>query len=193
MEMISETNWTKGYKGSSYHFVNSIMKQAKSRKTLSKKQMEAVSNLYVKVKKILKKVKKSLDTYTNSVVYSHMKKRKKTMNFGKFVDADTFTYWVNKKTGTTHMVRADVDWSGDLKLSTTTLNLRYERDYFFRKDAVARFLKNYDFVCENPNTVFWSKVLANKQLKSELSWGLKTKGRLGITKDEFFDKIKGEA
>ena len=41
-----------------------------------------------------------------------MKKRKKTMNFGKFVDADTFTYWVNKKTGTTHMVRADVDWRG---------------------------------------------------------------------------------
>ena len=147
----------------------------------------------LKLKKILKKVKKSLDTYTNSVVYSHMKKRKKTMNFGKFVDADTFTYWVNKKTGTTHMVSADVDWSGDLKLSTTTLNLRYERDYFFRKDAVDRFLKNYEFVCENPNIVFWSKVLANKQLKSELSWGLKTKGRLGITKDEFFDKIKGEA
>ena len=134
-----------------------------------------------------------LDLYNNSVVYSHMKKRKKTMNFGKFKDADTFTYWVNKKTGTTHMVSADVDWSGDLKLSTTTLNLRYERDYFFRKDAVDRFLKNYEFVCENPNIVFWSKVLANKQLKSELSWGLKTKGRLGITKDEFFDKIKGEA
>ena len=147
----------------------------------------------LKLKKILKKVKKSLDTYTNSVVYSHMKKRKKTMNFGKFVDADTYTYWVNKKTGTTHMVSADVDWNGDLKLSTTTLNLRYERDYFFRKDAVARFLKNYDFVCENATNEFYVNVLANKQLKSELSWGLKTKGRLGITKDEFFDKIKGEA
>ena len=58
MEMISETNWTKGYKGSSYHFVNSIMKQAKSRKTLSKKQMEAVSNLYLKVKKNIEKNKK---------------------------------------------------------------------------------------------------------------------------------------
>jgi glycine betaine/choline ABC-type transport system substrate-binding protein len=122
-----------------------------------------------------------------------MKKRKKTMNFGKFKDADTFTYWVNKKTGTTHMVRADVDWSGDLKLSTTTLNLRYERDYFFRKDAVARFLKNYDFVCENATNEFYVNVLANKQLKSELSWGLKTKGRLGITRDEFFNKVKGEA
>lgn len=115
------------------------------------------------------------------------------MNFGKFVDADTYTYWVNKKTGTTHMVSADVDWNGDLKLSTTTLNLRYERDYFFRKDAVARFLKNYEFVCENATNEFYVSVLANKQLKSELSWGLKTKGRLGITKDEFFDKIKGEA
>ena len=114
------------------------------------------------------------------------------MNFGKFKDADTTTYWVNKKTGTTHMVFAGVDYNGDLKLSTTTLNLRYERDYFFRKDAVVRFLKNYEFVCENPNIIFWSKVLANKQLKSELSWGLKTKGRLGITKEEFFNKVKGE-
>ncbi len=122
-----------------------------------------------------------------------MKNKGKTMNFGKFKDADTFTYWVNKKTGTTHMVRADVDWSGDLKLSTTTLNLRYERDYFFRKDAVARFLKNYDFVCENATNEFYVNVLANKQLKSELSWGLKTKGRLGITRDEFFNKVKGEA
>ena len=57
MEMISKTNWTKGYKGNAYHFVNSIMEQAKSRKTLSKKQMEAVSNLYVKVKKNIEKNK----------------------------------------------------------------------------------------------------------------------------------------
>ena len=122
-----------------------------------------------------------------------MRKGKKTMNFGKFKDTDTTTYWVNKKTGTTHMVHADADFTGNLKLWTTTLNLRYERDYFFRKDAVVRFLKNYEFVCENPNIVFWSKVLANKQLKSDLSWGLKTKGRLGITKDEFFNKIRGDA
>ena len=111
------------------------------------------------------------------------------MNFGKFKDADTFTYWVNKKTGTTHMVSADVDWSGDLKLSTTTLNLRYERDYFFRKDAVDRFLKNYDFVCVNPTNEFFVDVLANKKLKSDFTWGLKTNGRLGITKDKFFGKV----
>ena len=91
------------------------------------------------------------------------------------------------------MVRADVDWSGNLKLSTTTLNLMYERDYFFRKDAVARFLKNYDFVCENPDNDFFVNVLANKKLKREFTWGRKTNGRLGITKDEYFNKIKGEA
>ncbi len=115
------------------------------------------------------------------------------MNFGKFKDADTTTYWVNKKTGTTHMVHADADFTGNLKLWTTTLNLRYERDYFFKKDAVDRFLKNYEFVCENPNIIFWTKVLANKNLKNEFTWGLKTKGRLGITKEEFFNKVKGEA
>ncbi len=115
------------------------------------------------------------------------------MNFGEIKVSDTTTYLVNKKTGTTHMVHVEVDYNGDLKLWTTTLNLKYERDYFFRKDAVDRFLKNYEFVCENPNVVFWSKVLANKQLKSDLSWGLKTKGRLGITKEEFFNKVKGEA
>ena len=112
------------------------------------------------------------------------------MNFGKFKDVDTTTYWVNKKTGTTHMAFAGVDYNGDLKLSTTTLNLRYERDYFFRKDAVDRFTKNYEFICEKPTNEFWTKVLANKKLKNEFAWGLKTKGRLGITKEEFFNKIK---
>ena len=54
-EMISETNWTEGYRGSSYQFMNSIIKQAKSRKTLSKKQMEAVSNMYIRIKKNIDK------------------------------------------------------------------------------------------------------------------------------------------
>ena len=53
--MISETNWTEGYRGSSYQFMNSIIKQAKSRKTLSKKQMEAVSNMYIRIKKNIDK------------------------------------------------------------------------------------------------------------------------------------------
>jgi hypothetical protein len=38
-----------------HNFLNSIIKQAKSRKTLSKKQMDAVSKLYVRVKKNINK------------------------------------------------------------------------------------------------------------------------------------------
>ena len=54
-EMISQTDWTEGYRGSSYNFINSIIDQAKSRKSLSKKQMKAVSNLYLRVKKNIDK------------------------------------------------------------------------------------------------------------------------------------------
>ena len=54
-EMISQTDWTENYRAGSYQFVNSIIKQAKSRKSLSKKQMEAVSSLYVRVKKNIDK------------------------------------------------------------------------------------------------------------------------------------------
>ena len=60
-EMISDTDWTKGYRGSAHSFINSIIEQAKSRKTLSKKQMEAVSKLYVRVKKNIDKNKKKRD------------------------------------------------------------------------------------------------------------------------------------
>ena len=54
-EMISQTDWTEGYRSNSYQFINSIISQAKSRKSLSQKQMEAVSNLYLKVKKNIDK------------------------------------------------------------------------------------------------------------------------------------------
>ena len=47
--MLTETTWTKGYRGEAHNFLNSIVEQAKSRKTLSKKQMEAVSKMYVRV------------------------------------------------------------------------------------------------------------------------------------------------
>ena len=57
-EMISDTNWTKGYRGNAHSFINSIIEQAKSRKTLSKKQMKAVNKLYLKVKKNVEKNKK---------------------------------------------------------------------------------------------------------------------------------------
>jgi len=113
------------------------------------------------------------------------------MNLKKHLKKGSYSIWVNKKSGTIHHVSVDVDYNGKPKLFNSTLNLRYERMYFFRGDAVDRFLKNYDFVCVNPTDDFWVNVLANKKLKSEYSWGLKTNGRLGITKDEFFSKVKG--
>ena len=56
-EMIAQTSWTDGYRSGSYRFINSIIDQAKARKSLSQKQMEAVSNLYLKVKKNIDKQK----------------------------------------------------------------------------------------------------------------------------------------
>ena len=53
--MISDTDWSGGYKASSVNFMESIIKQAKHRKTLSKKQMEAVSKLWVKIKNNVEK------------------------------------------------------------------------------------------------------------------------------------------
>ena len=100
--------------------------------------------------------------------------------------------WVNKKSGTTHMVWPDLDYNGDLKVHTSTLNLRWERDYFFRAKDMDRFRKNYEFVCDTADNDFFVNVLANKELKSDYTWGLKTNGRIGISKDEFFNKLMGE-
>ena len=54
-EMIAETSWTEGYRSGSYRFINSVINQAKSRKSLSKKQMEAVAALYTRIKKNINK------------------------------------------------------------------------------------------------------------------------------------------
>ena len=54
------------------------------------------------------------------------------------------------------------------------------------------FKKKYDFICDNPTNEFYVNVLANTRLKDDYSWGRKTNGRLGITKDEFFNKVKGD-
>ena len=54
-EMIAQTSWTEGYRSGSYRFINSVIDQAKARKGLSQKQMEAVSNLYLRVKKNIDK------------------------------------------------------------------------------------------------------------------------------------------
>ena len=111
-------------------------------------------------------------------------------------------YWVNKKSGTIHLVFESEAICGGKKLWSETTNLRYNRDYsFYEKksmvnhgySSIDNFLKNYEFICEKPTNEFWVNVLANKKLKDEFTWGLKTNGRLGISKDEFFNKVKGEA
>ena len=53
--MLDETTWTVGYKDETVKFFDSVIKQAKLRKNLSKKQMEAVSKIYVRVKKNIEK------------------------------------------------------------------------------------------------------------------------------------------
>ena len=53
--LISDTSWNEDYKANTHRFMNSLIKQAKARKTLSKKQMESVSSVYARVKKNLKK------------------------------------------------------------------------------------------------------------------------------------------
>ena len=53
--LISDTDWTDGYKASSVHFIKSLIEQVKSRKTLTQKQMEASSKIYARVKKNIEK------------------------------------------------------------------------------------------------------------------------------------------
>jgi len=117
-------------------------------------------------------------------------------NLGRLINQKkgTYTYWVNKKSGTIHHVGVEYsEYWKNFKLTTSTLNLPYERMYFTKgsdKNGVGRFLKNYEFICEKPDNEFYINVLSNKKLKSEFTWGVKTKGRLGITKEEFFSKLK---
>ena len=56
--ILTETTWTTGYKDETVRFLDSIIKQAKSRKSLSKKQMETVSKIYVRIKKNIEKNEK---------------------------------------------------------------------------------------------------------------------------------------
>ena len=61
-------------------------------------------------------------------VYSSMRKRGKI----KVMKSKLNGYWVNKKSGTIHSVFTDTDTFGKLKLINSTLNLRYERNYFIK-------------------------------------------------------------
>ena len=54
-EQIDNTNWSEQYRLGSINFMESIIAQAKNRKTLTKNQMEAVSKMYVRIKKNIEK------------------------------------------------------------------------------------------------------------------------------------------
>ena len=54
-EQINFTSWSNEYKTGSVNFMKSIIKQAKGRKSLSKKQMESVSKMYARIKNNINK------------------------------------------------------------------------------------------------------------------------------------------
>jgi len=54
-EQINFTSWSNEYKTGSVNFMESIIKQAKGRKSLSKKQMESVSKMYARIKNNINK------------------------------------------------------------------------------------------------------------------------------------------
>ena len=56
--LISETDWSDKYRADTHRFVNSLIDYAKARKTLSKKQMYAASDIYARVQKNIKKNEK---------------------------------------------------------------------------------------------------------------------------------------
>ena len=113
------------------------------------------------------------------------------MNLSKDLILDG--YWVNKKSGTIHLVSEDEAIGGGKKLWTQTMNLRYSRDYFFygRESMVSRgygsidnFVKNYEFICDSADVTsdFYNHVLINRTLKDNFKYGK-------ISKEEFFDRI----
>ena len=57
--LIDDTSWTEDYKVNTKRFISSLVKQAKSRKTLSKKQMDSATSVYLRTKKNVEKNKKT--------------------------------------------------------------------------------------------------------------------------------------
>ena len=53
--LIDDTSWTEDYKVNTKRFISSLIKQAKSRKTLSKKQMDSATKVYLRTKKNIEK------------------------------------------------------------------------------------------------------------------------------------------
>ena len=56
--LIDDTSWTDDYKVNTKRFISSLIKQARSRKTLSKKQMDAATKVYLRTKKNIEKNEK---------------------------------------------------------------------------------------------------------------------------------------
>tara|TARA_R100000008_G_C3471335_1_gene109134 strand:- start:21 stop:464 length:444 start_codon:yes stop_codon:yes gene_type:complete len=56
--LITNTDWKDSYKADSHRFINSLIKQAKTRKTLSRKQMDAATRVYLRAKKNTEKNEK---------------------------------------------------------------------------------------------------------------------------------------
>ena len=57
-DLIGNTSWTEDYKVNTKRFVSSLIKQARSRKTLSKKQMDSATKVYLRTKKNIEKNEK---------------------------------------------------------------------------------------------------------------------------------------
>ena len=113
------------------------------------------------------------------------------MNLSKDLILDG--YWVNKKSGTIHLVFEDEAQGGGKRLWSQTTNLSYTRDYFFydRESMVSRgyssidnFLKNYEFICDSADVPhdFYHYVLHNNILKENFKYGK-------ISKKDFFARI----
>ena len=102
-------------------------------------------------------------------------------------------YWVNKKSGTIHLVSESKAISGGKKLWSQTTNLRYNRDYFFyEKDSMVsrgygsidNFLKNYEFICDSADVPhdFYHYVLHSQALRDSFKYGR-------LSKEDFFARI----
>ena len=91
------------------------------------------------------------------------------MNTRKHLKEGTYTYWVNKRSGTIRNVGVEYNkYFKNFKLTIVIVNLPYERMYFTKgsdMNGVDRFLKNYEFICENPTNDFFVNVLGAKKLK----------------------------
>jgi|11_taG_2_1085331.scaffolds.fasta_scaffold188169_1 nickel-dependent lactate racemase len=96
---------------------------------------------------------------------------------------DKPTYWVNKNSGAIYMVYSVKDYNGNPKYETHSLNTKHELMYFYRGERVAKFEKQYEQIADfSVDEKFFTKVLANKQLKNEFKWGV-------ISKKDFWNKI----